>query len=99
MMKHLKKNDKIEQENKDREEGFEYDEPEETNEGKQKYIESKRRKISKKEIEDLLEEKSEEELKDSEFEETTKELTEEIPRLYYNLCKQEEILFIEQGKM
>jgi hypothetical protein len=91
-----KKEEIINNKRKDREEEFEYDELEETDEEKQKYMESKRRKISKKEIEDLLEEISENELKDLEFEEGTEEITEEIPALYYKLCKQEESLFKEK---
>src|SRR5438552_3331690 len=64
----------------------------------QEYKKSNRRRQSKKEIEDLLEEISEEELKDLEFEKriNEKKITEEISRLYYKLCKQEGILF--EGK-
>jgi hypothetical protein len=66
---------------------------------REEIIEPNEKSQSKRRIEDLLEEISEEEIKEMEFEETTKEFTEEIPRLYYNLCKQEEILFIGKKEM
>ena len=70
----------------------------ELNEESQEYEKFNKRRQSKKEIEDLLEEISEEELKNLEFEKGIKEgeITEEISRLYYKLCKQEGILF--EGK-
>jgi hypothetical protein len=70
--------------------GFDFNEEE--------IIELNGKNQSKKEIEDLLEELSEEELKNLEFESRIKEteITGEIPKLYYKLCKQEGILF--EGK-
>ena len=61
-------------------------------------IKQERKSRSKKEIEDLLEVISEEELKDLEFDRgiNVEGITEEISELYYKLCKQEGILF--EGK-
>ncbi len=57
-------------------------------------MESHKRGQSKKEIEDLLEEISKEELEDFEIEVRDEEKIEEgIVKLYYRLCKQEGILF------
>ena len=71
---------------------------EEFNEENLDYKISNRRRQSKKEIEDLLEELSEEELKDLEpIEERNEEaMTEGVSKLYYKLCKQEE--FFLKGK-
>ena len=61
------------------------------------YIRNNRKRKSKNEIEDLLEEISEEELKDLEFEERIEEeITDEISKLYYKLCRQEG--FFLEGK-
>jgi hypothetical protein len=61
-------------------------------------IKQNRKRQSKKEIEDLLEEISEKELKDLEFDKgiNVEGITEEISKLYFKLCKQEGILF--EGK-
>ena len=61
-------------------------------------IELTRRNWSRKEIEDLLEEITEEEIKELESERkiNEEEITEEISRLYLRLCKEEGILF--EGK-
>src|SRR2546428_154929 len=61
------------------------------------YIRNNRKRKSKNEIEDLLKEISEEELKDLEFEERIEEeITDEISKLYYKLCRQEG--FFLEGK-
>jgi len=63
-------------------------------------IKLNRKKQSRRELEVVLEEISEEELKDLEFEEEYKEeLTGKITELYVELCKQEGILFKGKRKM
>jgi hypothetical protein len=67
---------------------------------KERSIEIDRKIWSKKEIEDLLEEMSEEDLKDLETEEDIEEeITEEISRLYLKVCEQEKILFKGKKEM
>src|SRR5436190_15563537 len=92
--------DTIEEETMEQEENTKLSEEmdKEFMEKSQEYGKSNRGRQSKKEIEDLLEEISEEELKNLEFEKgiNKEKITEEISRLYYKLCKQEGILF--EGK-
>jgi hypothetical protein len=52
-------------------------------------IKSNRKIQSRKDLEDLLEEIPEEELKESELENSIEEINGEIPELYFKLCKQE----------
>src|SRR6266480_1498499 len=64
------------------------------------YEGSNRKRQSKKEIEDLLEELSEKDLEELEYKENVEEkITEEISEVYDKLCKQEEFLLCGKRKM
>jgi hypothetical protein len=62
-------------------------------------IESKKKIQSRKDLEDLLEELPEEELKESELEISIEEINGEIPELYFKLCEQEGTLLKGKREM